>query len=147
MFSLLAWYLFSEKTNPNHILVLTLPWTKHPTMFLILAFCRWRYCFWTNCCRSKCHITAFREFYLVRNQHDGLVVRVSASRSWGRGFEPRLSQTKDFKNVTYCLLVRHSAFKEWKREVEHTELPVDYSPYSSFHCIRQTCGLGLSKQR
>ena len=45
------------------------------------------------------------------HRHDGLVVRASASRSGGRGFEPRPGHTKDFKNGTYCLLVRHSAFK------------------------------------
>ena len=40
----------------------------------------------------------------------GGVVRASASRSGGRGFEPRPDHTKDLKNGTYCLLVRRSAF-------------------------------------
>ena len=57
--------------------------------------------------------------YLCQYQRDGLVVRASASRSGGRGFEPRLGHTKDFKIGTYCLLVRRSAFKEWRREGEH----------------------------
>ena len=47
-------------------------------------------------------------------RHDGLVVRASASRSGGRGFEPRPGHTKDFKNGTYCLHVRCSAFKNGK---------------------------------
>ena len=45
------------------------------------------------------------------HRRDGLVVRASASRSGGRGFEPRPGHTKDFKNGTYCLLVRRSTFK------------------------------------
>ena len=45
------------------------------------------------------------------DRRDGLVVRASASRSGGRGFEPRPGHTKDLKNGTYCLLVRRSAFK------------------------------------
>ena len=56
------------------------------------------------------------EFFLYTELHhthrrDGLVVRASASRSGGRGFELRPGHTKDFKNGTYCLLVRRSAFK------------------------------------
>ena len=59
----------------------------------------------------------FRKMFVsslyIQNQYrrDGLVVRASASRSGGRGFKPRPGHTKDFKSGTYCLLVRHSAFK------------------------------------
>ena len=57
-------------------------------------------------------------------RRDGLVVRASASRSGGHGFEPQPGHTKDIKDGTFCLLVRRLAFKEWSREVEHAELPV-----------------------
>ena len=39
---------------------------------------------------------------------NGPVVRASASESEGRGFEPRPSHTKDFKNGTHCFLVWRS---------------------------------------
>ena len=61
----------------------------------------------------------------MMNRCDGLEVRACASRSGGCGFEPRPGHTKDFKNFTFCLLVRCSAFKEWRMEVEPVELPVD----------------------
>ena len=41
----------------------------------------------------------------VMHRFDGPVVRASASQSEGRGFEPRPSHTKDFKNGTHCFLV------------------------------------------
>ena len=67
-------------------------------------------------------------------RRDGPVVRATASRPGGHGFEPRSGNTKDFKNGTYCLLVRCSAFKNgegsWTRVATS-----GLTPYCSFHCI------------
>ena len=43
------------------------------------------------------------------DQLSGLVVRVSALRLGGRGFDPRPGHTKDYKNGTQCLPAWHSA--------------------------------------
>ncbi len=51
-------------------------------------------------------------FMTTLNRSCGLVVRASAARSGGRGFESQPYHTKDFKNGTYCLLVIPSTLKE-----------------------------------
>ena len=75
----------------------------------------------------ECCIMMFSVPGKLPTVRDGVVVksvRHSPHRSGGRRFEPRQGHTRDCKNGTFCLLVRRSAFKEWRREVEHTELPV-----------------------
>ena len=62
------------------------------------------------------------------------------------GLEPWPGHNKDFKNGTYSLLVKCSALKELRREVEHTATS-GLTPYCSYHCIWQMCDLGLLKQR
>ena len=66
------------------------------------------------------------------HRRDGLVVRASASRSGGCGFEPRPSHTKDFTMVPiYCLLVRRSAFKNGEGKLNSVATR-GLTPYCSF---------------
>ena len=53
---------------------------------------------------------------------------VSALQPVGRGFEPRPSHNKDFKNGTHCLLVWRLTLREWSGEAKHAELPMDQPP-------------------
>ena len=51
----------------------------------------------------------------VDYRRDGPVVRASASRSGGRGFEPRPGHTKDFKNgilTAFLSGARHSRMEK-----------------------------------
>ena len=72
------------------------------------------------------------------------MVRASASRSGGRGFEPRRVIPKTFKMVPTAFLsdARHSRMEN--KEVETRVANSGLTPYCSFHCIQQTCGLGAA---
>ena len=83
--------------------------------------------------------------FVKNNRRGGLVVKASASRSPGRGFEPRLGHTKDFKMVPTALSdAQHSRMEKGSWTCVATS---GLTPYFSFRCIQHTCGLGLLKQR
>ena len=65
---------------------------------------------------------------------DGPVVTASASQLEGRGFEPRPSHTKDFKNGTRCLLFWRSINEKGVGKL-NTRSYQWTSPRCSLHCI------------
>ena len=69
------------------------------------------------CALACCHKWILACTFDLFDRRDGRVVRASASRSGGRGFDPRPGHTKDFKIGTYCLLVRCLAFKNGERKL------------------------------
>ena len=75
--------------------------------------------------KHACHACWWWLMHPNINPSGGLVVRASASRLGGRGFEPRPGHTKDFKNGTYCFLVRCSAFKNGEWKLNTHSVPVD----------------------
>ena len=77
-------------------------------------------------------------------QSDGPVVRASASKPEGQGFEPWLSHTKDVKNGTHCLLVWCSTYETGMGKL-NTGSYQWTSPLLQLSLHLQICGLGLCK--
>ena len=76
----------------------------------------------------------------------GSVVRASTSQLWDCGFNPRPSHTvpKTSKNGTATAFLLHSASENGVGKLT-CGATSRLTPYCSFHCNSQPCGLGLLK--
>ena len=55
--------------------------------------------------------------HLVENRINGVMVSVLDSSAVDRGFEPRSSQTKDYKIGMCCFSAKHAALRSQSKEI------------------------------